>query len=54
MKSLVLHFEDDVFEMMKTAKDKLNGSWDDVVEIAIAELYYYYCLKDEAEYERVS
>jgi len=44
MKSLVLHFDDEVFELMKAAKEAMDASWNDVVECGIAELYYQRCL----------
>lgn len=53
MKSLLLHFEDDTFEMMKRAKDEMDASWDTVVECAIAELYYQRVLKGKGEFERI-
>ena len=40
MKSLVLHFEDEEFQLMKEAKDMMGETWEDLIPVAIAEYFF--------------
>jgi len=44
MKSLVLHFEDAEFQIMKDAKDSMGETWHDLIPVAIAEYYFEHVL----------